>query len=102
MLNTHTYFRRNNNFMQRRRLYPRVRRLGGLYFAPEQPVDDPLLDEIKEMMKKMPLTRGPTDGEVALVGSMSNELEDEQTDNMNAENAESPRDQQPHVFGEGH
>jgi hypothetical protein len=58
--------------MRRRKLYPKVKKMGGLYSVARQPVDDPLLDEIKERMKKMPLVRATSDSEVMSMGSPIN------------------------------
>lgn len=59
--------------MRRRQKYPKVKCYGGLYRARRQPLRDALLEEIKETVKGMPLTKFGSTDEVTLVGSEEKE-----------------------------
>lgn len=83
-------------YLQRRKHYPGVKRMGGL--LKRQPVDnDPLLDEIKEAVEKAPLNRSPSSGEVKLVESQSDQSKTEKHGGIKLE---TPKDQLNEVIGE--
>jgi hypothetical protein len=65
----YTLYRRHEMIMRRRQKYPRVKCYGGLYRARRQPLQDALLEEIKEAVKDMPLAKYGSSDEVTLVGS---------------------------------
>ena len=55
--------------MQRRKNYPKVKKFGGLYSVRKQPRNDPLIQEVKDAVKSMPLNRQFSSGEVTLAES---------------------------------
>lgn len=55
--------------MRRRQMYPKVKCYGGLYRAKRQPLQNALLEEIKQAVKSMPLTKYGSSDEVTLVGA---------------------------------
>lgn len=55
--------------LKRRRYYPRVKILGGLYSIRREPKDDPMIREIKNAVNGMPTQRYPSGAQGTLVGS---------------------------------
>lgn len=56
--------------LMRRRNYPKVKILGGLYSVRREPKDDPILREIKDAVNGMPVQRHSSSGEVTLMGAL--------------------------------
>lgn len=72
----YTLYRRHEMIMRRRQKYPKVKCYGGLYRARRQPLQDSLLEEIKQAVKCMPMTKYGSSDEVTLVGGEEKKWKD--------------------------
>ena len=55
--------------LKRRKTYPRVKILGGLYSIRREPKNDSIIREIKEAVNVMPVQGHSSSGDIALIKS---------------------------------